>query len=78
MENIKLLNRCNSNQENHVSKETEKNKRMTRVSSGKNNNHLKCNNQNSSVKESTKTKGTSPLRLEKPLIVDPKDIYCET
>lgn len=49
------------------------------MSSGKNNNHLKCNNQNSSIKESTtKTKGTSPPRLEKPLIVDPKDIYCET
>lgn len=70
--------RCNSNQENHVSKDTEKNKRVTRVSSAKNNNHLKCNNQNSSTKESTKAKGTSPPRLEKPLIVDPKDIYCET
>ncbi|XP_025414813.1 macoilin-1 [Sipha flava] len=69
---------CNSNQENHVSKETEKNKRVTRVSSAKNNNHPKCNNQNSSTKESSKAKGISPPRLTKPLIVDPKDIYCET
>lgn len=44
----------------------------------KNNNHPKCNNQNSSTKESIKIKGNSPPRLEKPLIVDPKDIYCET
>lgn len=51
---------------------------MTRVSSAKNNNHLKCNNQNSNTKESVKPKGISPPRLEKPLIVDPKDIYCET
>jgi hypothetical protein len=49
-----------------------------KVSSTKNNNHLRCSNQNSSTKESTKAKGTSPLRLEKPFIVDPKDIYCET
>ncbi|XP_060836608.1 macoilin-1 [Rhopalosiphum padi] len=75
--NDKLI--CNSNQENHVNKETEKNKRVTpKASSTKNNNHLRCSNQNSSTKESTKAKGTSPLRLEKPLIVDPKDIYCET
>lgn len=70
--------RCNSNQENNVSKETEKNKRVTRVSSVKNNNYSKCNNQNSSMKESNKLKGISPPRLVKPLIVDPKDIYCET
>lgn len=70
-----LCGRCNNNQENHISKDIEKNKRVTRVSSAKNNNHIKCNNQNSS----TKAKGTSPPRLEKPLIiVDPKDIYCET
>ncbi|VVC28957.1 Hypothetical protein CINCED_3A008640 [Cinara cedri] len=74
--NDKLI--CNSNHENHVSKETEKNKRVTRVSSVKNNNHLKCNNQNSNSKEFIKTKGTSPLRLVKPIIVDPKDLYCET
>jgi hypothetical protein len=48
------------------------------VSSAKNNNHPKCNNQNSSTKESSKAKGISPPRLTKPLIVDPKDIYCET
>lgn len=74
-----LCDRCNNNQENHISKDSEKNKRVTRVSSAKNNNHIKCSNQNSSTKESTKAKGTSPPRLEKPLIiVDPKDIYCET
>lgn len=48
------------------------------MSSAKNNNHLKCNNQNPNTKESIKTKGISPPRLENPLIVDPKDIYCET
>jgi len=50
------------------------------VSSVKNNNHVKCNNQNSNTKESlTKIKGASPPRMEKPsIIVDPKDIYCET
>lgn len=73
-----MLYSCNSNQENHVSKDADKNKRVTRTSSAKNNNHLKCNNQNSNIKESVKPKGISPPRLEKPLIVDPKDIYCET
>lgn len=62
----------------NIVKETEKIKRVTRASSVKNNNHLKCSNQNSSTKEFSKSKGSSPPRLEKPLIVDPKDIYCET
>lgn len=71
--------RCiNSNHENHVSKETEKIKRVTRVSSAKNNNHPKCNNQNSNPKEFIKIKRISPPRLVKPITVDPKDIYCET
>ncbi|XP_050520452.1 macoilin-1 [Daktulosphaira vitifoliae] len=67
-----------NNHENHVIKETEKNKRVTRMSSAKNNNHIKYNNQNPSIKEHSKSKGSSPPRLESSLIIDPKDIYCET
>lgn len=48
------------------------------MSSAKNNNHPKCNNQNSNTKEFLKIKGISPQRLVKPISVDPKDIYCET